>query len=235
MALWKAVVRPVRPAAARSGTPVGSGPAERERMSRLIWGRLDAASRPPAAWRSRCRRRAGCPTRWSASCASGWLWTLSGARDDRADRGSCGPSSSGSATRSGWSRPAPASSRPPQTAVQAGPAAAGRDREGRPRGDVGGLLATLEIDAATVRARPDRRRGAPGGKHGRGRAEPPSCAPICWPARTALRQLATECVATVDPAPRYAIPDVAALGTGAEHRWPRWTSTADVSAWWTGR
>ena len=42
MALWKSVVRPLRPAATvwDSGRV---GPAERERLSTLIWGRLDAA------------------------------------------------------------------------------------------------------------------------------------------------------------------------------------------------
>ena len=64
------------------------GPTELERMSALIWGRLDATLDPAAgpaassacpAWRCRCPRPAGSPTRWSPSCGSGSALDPSGA------------------------------------------------------------------------------------------------------------------------------------------------------------
>lgn len=84
------------------------------------------------------------------------------------------------------------------------------DKAGR-GGDVGGLLPALEIDASRferdliveaaqrrkARAELDQTRRLRAGLEER---------------EERLRAVAEECVATVDPAPRYAIPDVAALG-----------------------
>ena len=80
MALWKAVADRLRAAARRLGLRPGAA-AERERLSTLIWGRLDATLDPAvlaergdhraptsARSRSRCPRPAGSPTRWPASC-----------------------------------------------------------------------------------------------------------------------------------------------------------------------
>ncbi len=78
-------------------------------------------------------------------------------------------------------------------------------------GDVGGLLPTLEIDVA--RFERDLIVGAAKRREARVEIEQIRRLRADLLAREErLRQLATECVATVDPAPRYAIPDVAALG-----------------------
>ena len=49
-----------------------------------------------------------------------------------------------------------------------------------------------------------------------------------------LRQLATELRATVDPAPRYAVPDVARSRSGAEHPRRAGRVPAAPRRWWTG-
>jgi hypothetical protein len=78
-------------------------------------------------------------------------------------------------------------------------------------GDVGGLLGPLEIEAATferdliVAAAQRREAGAKVEQARRKRVD-------LQAREAALSQLVEQCVAAVDPAPRYAIPDVEALG-----------------------
>ncbi|HEU5483854.1 MAG TPA: hypothetical protein VFU98_03030, partial [Microlunatus sp.] len=78
-------------------------------------------------------------------------------------------------------------------------------------GDVGGLLPALQIDVA--RFERDLIVGA--ARRREARAEIERIRRLRGDLETRaeqLRTLAAECVATVDPAPRYAVPDVAALG-----------------------
>ena len=74
------------------------------------------------------------------------------------------------------------------------------------------MLGPLEIEAATFErdliVNGARRREAAGLV----RARPEPAGPSSRPARSALNALVRECVATVQPAPRYAVPDVEALG-----------------------
>ena len=78
-------------------------------------------------------------------------------------------------------------------------------------GDVGGLLPPLEIDAA--RFERDLIVGAAQRRQARVEVEQIRRLRAGLEAREEqLRTLATECVTTVEPAPRYAVPDVAALG-----------------------
>jgi hypothetical protein len=78
-------------------------------------------------------------------------------------------------------------------------------------GDVGGLLPPLEIDAA--RFERDLIVGAARRRQARAEVEQVRRLRDGLEAREErLRTLATTCVATVDPAPRYAVPDVDALG-----------------------
>lgn len=78
-------------------------------------------------------------------------------------------------------------------------------------GDVGGLLPALEIDAARF----ERDLIVTAAKRREARAEVEQIRRLRAQLETRegqLRTLAGQCVATVDPAPRYAIPDVEALG-----------------------
>ncbi len=78
-------------------------------------------------------------------------------------------------------------------------------------GDVGGLLPALEIDAA--RFERDLIVGAAKRREARAEVEQVRRLRAGLEAREErLRALASEAVATVDPAPRYAVPDVEALG-----------------------
>ncbi|HEY5821233.1 MAG TPA: hypothetical protein VIT20_04620 [Propionibacteriaceae bacterium] len=84
------------------------------------------------------------------------------------------------------------------------------DKSGR-GGDIGGLLGPLEIESAVFErdliVNGARRREA-GALVGRGRAQRAALEVR----EEQLRTLAAECVATVAPAPRFAVPDVDALG-----------------------
>ena len=151
MALWKAVSDRYELLLATwdSGRV---GPTERERLATLIWGRLDAPADPADASRASARvaarglpalRRAG-----RASSGSGWPRPVRRWRSPSGS-GSCGPSWSGSATRSTSSRPGgrqqQAAERQARLARRLDEIA---DKAGR-GGDVGGLLGPLEIEAAT--------------------------------------------------------------------------------------
>jgi hypothetical protein len=84
------------------------------------------------------------------------------------------------------------------------------DKAGR-GGDVGGLLGPLEADAATYER--DLIIGAARRREAMARVTEARIRRTDLEAReAALRTLVEQCVATVDPAPRYAVPDVAALG-----------------------
>ena len=114
-------------------------------------------------------------------------------------------------TRSVWSRPGPASSRPPRPSPSWPGGCGTSPRRPAAGGDVGGLLPPLEIDAA--RFERDLIVGAAQRRQARAEVEQIRRLRDSLEAREEqLRQLATSCVATVDPAPRYAVPDVDALG-----------------------
>ena len=209
MALWKAVSDRYEQLLATwdSGRV---GPTERTRLANLIWGRLDAAT-ASGLCRCRCPKPADCPTPWSPSCASGSDWRCP-ARRSPPESGSCGPRWNASGIRSTSSRPATPIRRPPRPSRD-WPADSPRlaDKAGR-GGDVAGLLGPLEIEAATferdlivggARRRDAAALVAPGPGDQRADLEA---------REAALRELVEECVRTVDPAPRYAVPDVELLG-----------------------
>jgi hypothetical protein len=82
-------------------------------------------------------------------------------------------------------------------------------------GDVGGLLGPLEIDAATferdlIVGGAQRREAAALARRARDRRAELEAR------EAALRELATRCVRQVEPAPRYAVPDVELLGAVPE-------------------
>ena len=110
LALWKAVSdRYQLLSATFDGGRVGR--QERERISALIWGRLDGTLDPsrapaPARSRCRCRRRAGSPTRWPRSCGPRCRWCPAPTPAPPGSRSS-GPSWSACATRSPSSPRAP--------------------------------------------------------------------------------------------------------------------------------
>ena len=103
------------------------------------------------------------------------------------------------------------------------------DKAGR-GGDVGGLLGPLEIEAATFErdliVGGARRREA-AALVGRARA---TSAAIWRPGRRRCASSSRECVRTVDPAPRYAVPDVELLGPVPNTAATSWRSTC---AGWT--
>ena len=169
----------------RPGTAAGCCSTSGERISTLIWGRLDARPRlrrrrrRPAGSPSRCRRPAGSPTRSPASCANGSRSTRPPTPRPPGSS-SCGPSSSGCATRWRSSPRQPAArrrdvgrpGRPPQR----------RHRTAQRGADVGGLLGPLEIDATMFER--DLIVGNAQRRDARDRAvAPASCAPTWSPAR----------------------------------------------------
>ena len=203
------------------GTPAASGTTELERLSTLVWGRLDAGRRVPprcrrnartcrpARWPSRCPRPAGSPTRSPPRCAPGWASTR---RRPTSRRGCvrCAPRSNGSGTSSTANRPqarAAASSTLDRLDTRTADVLA-RAKRGA---DVGGLLGPLEQDAA--RAERDLIVGASNRRaHAHDEARARALRAELEARGAALRDLAARCVAQVAPAPRLAVPDVSALG-----------------------
>jgi hypothetical protein len=219
MALWKAVSdRYELIAATWSGGRVAA--AERERMSALIWGRLDGTLDPGVVARSSavpgtslavslpeaCRLSDALAGSLRSRLALGGIGidatervrqlraTLERIRD-QIGLEPVGPSQQSASARQ---------------ARLAGKVAELTDKAGR-GGDVGGLLGPLEIEAATferdliVSAAQRREAGALVGRARSLRAD--------LSAREAvLEEIVRRCVAAVDPAPRYAVPDVDALG-----------------------
>lgn len=208
LALWKAVAdRYEQLVKVWDSGRVGS--TEREKLSALIWGRLDAAyassglsvSLPEAcrlsdALVSQLRVRLGLDVSAleTTDRIAGLRAQLERIRDQIGLE--------------------PAGSRQ-QQAAETQSKLARRLREitekaGR-GGDVGGLLPALEIDAARF----ERDLIVTAAKRREARAEVEQIRRLradLEAEEESLRTLAGECVATVDPAPRYAIPDVEALG-----------------------
>ena len=222
MALWKAVADRLDLLVATwdSGRV---GTTELERLSTLVWGRLDATTtaRAGGGRRAAARRpRAGSPRRLAAR----GLPALRRARRVVA-------------------RPAghrPVRGRPPGAAARAARLRGTGPRPRRPRtgpgtrggratldrldvrtadvlarvqrgADVGGLLGPLELDAA--RAERDLIVGASNRRaHAHDEARAKALRAELEARGAALRDLAARCVAQVAPAPRLAVPDVSALG-----------------------
>ena len=217
MALWKAVAdrHDLLVATWDSGRV---GQAELERLSTLVWGRLDATrqlptaaatSGPGRARRLACPRPAGSPTRWPPHCGPGWASTSPRPTPPRGSA-TCGPRSSASATSSTASPPPPTRAPPPCSPswTRGSPTS----RPGSSAGaSVGGLLGPLESEVA--RAERDLIVGASNRRADAHDEERARALRGELEARgAALRDLAARCVAAVTPAPRFAVPDVSALG-----------------------
>jgi hypothetical protein len=207
MALWKAVSDRYEQLLSvwDSGR---AGPTERMRLATLIWGRLDtdaasglAVSLPEAcrlsdALASSLRVRLGLEV--SGAEITERLRQLRAAMERIRDQVSLEPA--GLAQQRASEQQSRLARRVKEVV----------DKAAR-GGDVGGLLGPLEIDAATFErdliVGGVRRREAAGlvRRARERRAELES-------RETALRDLAGRCVRRVDPSPRYAVPDVAALG-----------------------
>ena len=183
--------RPARPAPRHLGLGPGRR-RERERLSTLVWGRLDTASTrawparrrngvPAAAARSRspCPRRAGSPTPWPPPCGCACRLDPADA-DVTAGCGSCGPRRTD--PRPGRAEPAGtpetaadrcSPARPPgRRPHRAGQARRRRRRPARPAGE----------GCRAGRARPHRRRRAPAATTPTTRPGPGRCAPSSRPA-----------------------------------------------------
>ncbi len=224
MALWKAVAdrHDLLVATWDSGRV---GPTELERLSTLVWGRLDAIPRTPSRRRSSrgSVRRAGRPGRLAARGVpalrrAGGL-AAGPARPRRRPR----PTSTARLRAAAGLGRAGARPRRPRARARSRDAARRRCSTGSTRAsltslarakrgaDVGGLLGPLEHDAA--RAERDLIVGASNRRadaHDEARAR--ALRAELEARGAALRDLAARCVAEVAPAPRLAVPDVAALG-----------------------
>lgn len=207
MALWQAV-------SDRHGVLLRTwdsgrvGPAERARMATLVWGRLDAAtasglsvSLPEAcrlsdalAAQLRVRLGVDADAAQAAERITALRAQLERIRDQVAVEPAGVTQQAAAVRQSGLAR---------RLRDLADKAARG--------GDVGGMLGPLEIEAATFER--DLIVG-----HARRREDAALVLRVRQQQRdllaraTALRALVDRCVATVDPAPRYAVPDPAALG-----------------------
>lgn len=218
LALWKAAAD--RYDVLRTTWDSGRvGPVERERIATLIWGRLDATLDPSLVSRSSVPGHAALAVSLPEACRlsdalaaqlrvrlgleTSGLETTGRLRElraqlerirDQVDLEPAGPAQQSAAATS---------SRLARRLKDA------TDKAGR-GGDVGGLLGPLEIDATVFErdliVNGARRREASGllrqARELRATLEA---------REEALRSLAMECVATVDPSPHYAVPDVAAL------------------------
>lgn len=219
MALWKAVADRYE-LLVRTWDSGRVGPAERERMSSLIWGRMDATLDPGLVGRSTVPGNSAVAVSLPEACR------LSDALANQL-RVRLGLEASGQETtarirtlRAQMERIRDQVGLEPAGSAQQEAAAVsarlGRrlkeitDKAGR-GGDVGGLIPPLEIEAATFErdliVNGARRREAAGlvrtARQRRTELE----------AREAeLNTLVDRCVATVTPAPHYAVPDIEALG-----------------------
>ena len=227
MALWQAVSDRYELLAAtwNSGR---AGVTERERMATLIWGRLDATIDPGLLAETGGGRLLGQPSGSATGLAVSLpeACRLSDALLSQL-RVRLGLDPSGAVTTEQIRRLRAQMERireqidlePAGSAQQAAAERQSRmarrlreiaDKAGR-GGDVGGLLGPLEIEAATferdlIVAAARRREAA-------GKVELARRKQADLQAREeALTELVRQCVAVVDPAPRYAVPDVDALG-----------------------
>ena len=207
MALWKAVSDRYEQLLSTWGSG-RVGPTERLQLATLIWGRLDAAaasglsvSLPEAcrlsdALASSLRVRLGLEVSGAEITERiRWLRAQMERIRDQVDLEPAGAIQQQSAA---------AQSRLARRLKEIA------DKAGR-GGDVGGLLGPFEIDAATFErdliVGGARRREA-AALVSRARAQHAELEAR----ETALRDLVAECVRRVDPAPRYAVPDVERLG-----------------------
>ena len=219
MALWKAVAdrHDLLVATWDSGRV---GPAERERLSTLIWGRLDATLDPQLA------RRPDVPTSSGALAVSlpeAMRLSDALAASLRA-RLSLDPADANVTSRLRELRAQLervrdlVAAEPPETRDRLSHKLTKLDErlgemvEKAKRGaDVGGLVGPLEADAA--RAERDLIVGsATRAEAARDTTRAQDLRAELEARGAAIRDLATRCVASVTPAPRLAVPDVAALG-----------------------
>lgn len=196
------------------------GPTERERLSSLIWGRLDATIDPGVLARSPAGAPAGLAVSLPEACRlsdalaaslrlrlgldGGGLDLAERIRELRAQleriRDQIGLEPAGTEQQRAAQRQAKLAERL-QDLI---------DKAGR-GGDVGGLIGPVEIDATRferdliVHSAQRREAGAIVAKARNLRHE-------LQARESALRAVVQRCVATVDPAPKYAVPEVDALG-----------------------
>jgi hypothetical protein len=221
MALWKAVSdRYDLLVATWDGGRVG--PAERERMSSLVWGRLDATLDPSVLARSTATALSGSgltvslpeACRLSDALASqlrvrlaldpSGLEVAERLRQLRAQmeriRDQVGLEPAGQAQQDAARQQARYARRLQEIA----------DKAGR-GGDVGGLLPALEVEASTF----ERDLIVNGALRRQSGAKVEQARVLRADLETregALAMLVDACVAAVDPAPNYAVPDIDALG-----------------------
>ena len=219
MALWKAVAdrHDLLMATWDSGRV---GQAERERLSTLIWGRLDATLDPRLAQRSDVPSSSGA---LAVSLPEAMRLSDALAASLRA-RLSLDPTDADVTARLRQLRAQLervrdlVTTEPPGTRDALSNKLAkldgrlGETVDKAKRGaDVGGLVGPLEADAARIErdlivgsaTRAEAARSVARARQLRGELEARGAA---------IRDLATQCVATVNPAPKLAVPDVAALG-----------------------
>ncbi len=213
MALWKAVSdRYALLSATFDGGRVG--PQERERLSALIWGRLDGTLDPalrtgatalavslPEACRLSDALAAQLRTALSlvpgADAAAARIKALRAQLERLRDQVALEPANSRDAATDQWT-----------SLVERTTEVTGKAQRG---GDVGGMLGPLEQDATRLERdlivgnaqRRDARDQVLAAKELRADLEA---------REAALTQLAATCVRAVDPAPHHAVPDVSALG-----------------------
>jgi hypothetical protein len=230
MALWQAVSDRYELLAA-TWNSARAGVAERERMATLIWGRLDATINPSLLARTG-EGRLNLPSQTGMGAAPGLAVSLPEAcrlSDALLSqlRVRLGLDPSGAATTEQIRRLRAQMERireqidlePAGSAQQVAAERQSRmarrlreiaDKAGR-GGDVGGLLGPLEIEAATFER--DLIVAASQRREATGKAELARRKQADLQAREeALTELVRQCVAAVDPAPHYAVPDVDALG-----------------------
>jgi hypothetical protein len=219
MALWKAVAdrHDLLMATWDSGRV---GPAERERLSSLIWGRLDATLDPRLAQRPDVPSSSGA---LAVSLPEAMRLSDALAASLRA-RLSLDPAGAEVTTRLRQLRAQlerireqvvaePRDSRdiPARTLAKLEERLTEMADKARRGADVGGLVGPLEADAARTErdlivgsaTRTEAARDAARARQLRAELEARGAA---------VRDLAAQCVASVNPAPRLAVPDVAALG-----------------------
>jgi hypothetical protein len=216
MALWKAVAdRSALLVATWGGGRVG--PLEQERLSTLVWGRLDTRVTAPGGGGETA---AGLAVTLPEACRLSDALVASLRVRLGLDLSVAEVTARLRGLRAQLERIRDqVATEPPGRHQQEGSATAARlahrlaelrDKAGR-GGDVDGLLGPLEIEAAT--AERDLIVGAARRREASSRLSRARTLRTELEARAAaLSQLVADCVATVDPAPRYAVPDVSALG-----------------------
>ena len=225
MALWKAVSdRYELLLATWDSGRVGADRADAAVHADL--GPAGCRRRPPGC-RSRCPRPAGCPTPWLLSSGSGSAWSRPAPeiteriRQLRAQmeriRDQVDLEPAGAAQQQAAAEQSRLARRLKEIA----------DKAGR-GGDVGGLLGPLEIDAATferdlIVGGARRREAAALVRRAR------DSAPSSRPGRPRCTTWSTSAYAAVDPAPRYAVPDVERARSGA--RTPATSSRPTCGGW----